>query len=83
MTTQLPTPTVYYANGLNAGHGHVKITVELELDGEYKKFYHTTSYMPGWDEATDLEGQDKYDALYALIENDIEDEVIEWVTALS
>ena len=47
-----------------------------------KKFNATTSNMPGYDKANDLEGEEKYFALYELIESEIENEVIEWLNSL-
>jgi hypothetical protein len=71
---------VTHASALTYGYGHKKITVELtETTGETKTFSATTSYMPGYDAACDLEGQDKFDALYELISGQISDEVYEWL----
>lgn len=41
--------------------------------------HHATNNMPGYDDATDLEGQEKYAALYELVESQIEDEIINWI----
>ena len=71
--------SIHYANGLTAGHGHKKIEVEIEYKNEYKKFHATTSNMPSWDDAQDLEGEEKYTALYEMIESQIEDEIAEWI----
>lgn len=79
MTHTLPTPEVTYANAIFSGYGHQKITVELTVNGEAKKFSAVTNDMPSFDEATDFEGQEKYDALYSIIESQIEDDVIEWL----
>lgn len=74
---------VYYANALTAGYGHKKIEVELYYNGEYKTFKATTDFMPGYDAAMDLEDtNERYVALFGLIEYKIEDEVIEWVDTL-
>lgn len=75
--------TVTYADSLFAGYGHQKIKVELEYDGETEIFSATTDFMPGFDKANELEGQDRYDALYELIELRIEEEVIDWLTIIS
>lgn len=72
-----------HANSLPIGYGHKKITVELYYNGEYKKFTATTNNMPGYDEATELEVNDRYHAFYKLIENQIIDEVAEWVNQLN
>lgn len=79
MTTILPTPEVIYADAIFSGYGHKKVTVQLMANGETKRFSAVTNFMPGIDKAEDLEGQERYDALYDLIESDIEDQVIEWL----
>jgi len=73
---------IYHANAITSGYGHKKITVELSYNGEYQKFTATTNNMPAYDEATELEGVDKYHALYEIIENQIIDEVAEWLENL-
>ena len=73
--------TVYYAGSLLAGSGHQKITVEMECNGEYEKFTATTNFMPAFDAAQELEGQDKYEALYELI--DIDAEILDWVLEIT
>lgn len=72
---------VIHATALSNGYGHKKITVELqeEFTGETKTFSATTSNMPDFDTATDLDGQDKYEALYEIIDSSVEDEVYEWL----
>jgi hypothetical protein len=73
---------INYINALTSGHGHKKITVELFFQGEYKAFSATTSNMPDYDDATELEGEDKDEALFNIIRYQIEDEVSEWVTEI-
>jgi len=75
--------TVYYSGSLLAGYGHQKITVEMECNGEYEKFTATTNFMPGFDAAQELEGQEKYEALYELIESDIDAEILDWVLEIT
>ena len=73
------------AQSLFAGYGHQKITVSLYCEGNSEEFYATTSNMPGFDEATGLKDEDYEEyqvALYRLIENDIEEEISEWVDSL-
>lgn len=74
---------VYHSSAVTAGYGHKKITVELRFGNEYKKFNSTTTNMPAYDESTELEGQQKNEALYAIIENSISDEVAEWIDTLN
>lgn len=83
MNTTNNTPTVHYASCITSGYGHKKITVELKLDGEYRKFTATTNAMHLTDEAADLEGQERYNALYDIIAIDIDDEVRNWVAELN
>lgn len=70
---------INYTNATTAGHGHKKITVELYFKGEYKTFSATTSNMPSYDDATELEGSDKDEALFNIISYQIEDQVEEWI----
>lgn len=73
---------IYHANAITSGYGHKKITVELSYNGEYKKFTAITNNMPSYDATTELEGSDKYYALYELIERQIIDNVSEWLENL-
>lgn len=75
--------TVAYADSLFSGYGHQRIKVELEYEGETEIFSATTDFMPGFDKANELEGQERYDALYDLIEAQIEEEVLEWLTSIA
>lgn len=73
---------IYFINASTAGHGHKKITVELKLGNEYKTFSATTDCMPMYDEANDLEGEERELALYNLIDHKIEAAVTEWLNEL-
>ncbi|WP_134344378.1 hypothetical protein [Flavobacterium psychrophilum] len=70
---------IFSASALHSGAGHKKITIELHLDGNYQKFSATSTDMQLYDDATDLEGEDKDEALFNMIAYRIEDEVSEWV----
>ena len=73
---------VKHASALTAGYGHKKINVELCIDAyphESKVFSSTTDFMPGFDRANDLEDQERYNALFELIENNIIGRVEEWL----
>lgn len=75
---------VYHASTLFAGYGHYNITVDLyceEID-DYHTFEAVTNNMPDFDAACELEGQDKYNALYDIIKYQIEDEVNNWLETL-
>jgi hypothetical protein len=72
------TINVLFASASFAGYGHQTITVELECNGLKGTFTHTTSNMSDFDNAMDLEGQEKYNALYDLISYSISDEVNEF-----
>ena len=73
------TVTVGHASAIFSGYGHQKITVDLVYNGETKTFWEVTNNMPGYDAATELEGQEYYEALYDLIDRKIEDQVTEWM----
>ena len=68
-----------HVSSISSGYGHKKITVELMYNGECKTFYAITNNMPDYDAACELEGEEKYHALYELIEHKILDEVAEWL----
>ena len=70
---------IFSTNAVSAGHGHKKITVELCYMGEYKIFSQTTSNMPDFDDAMNLEGEDKDEALFNIIEHQITDQIDEWI----
>lgn len=72
---------ITYANALMSGYGHKKITVEVEFNGLRKEFKATTSNMPAYDEAMNIEDmEDKYFALYEIIESQIEDNILDWIS---
>ena len=72
---------ITYASALTAGYGHKKITVEVEFNGMRKEFKATTSNMPAYDEAMNIEDmEDKYFALYEIIESQIEDNILDWIS---
>ena len=74
---------LYHASSIFSGYGHQKITVELCYNDEYEKFYATTSNMPDFDEASEIEDyEEKQMALYNLIENQISSEIEEWLENL-
>ena len=75
--------TIHYASASFNGHGHQLITVELEMDGAYNEFKAITNNMPNFDLAMDLDGQEKYNALFSIIEYKIEDQIEEWVIELN
>lgn len=73
---------INYTQALTAGHGHKRITVELYFLGDYKTFSATTSNMPDYDDASELEGSEKDEALFNIVSRQIEDEVNEWIVEL-
>jgi hypothetical protein len=70
---------INYTQSLTASHGQKKITVELYFLSEYKTFSATTSNMPDYDDATELEGSAKDEALFYIIARQIQDQVNEWI----
>lgn len=73
---------INYINSLSAGHGHKAIIVELHYKENYKTFSATTTNMHSYDEATELEGEEKDEALFNLIAYKIEELVSEWITEI-
>lgn len=70
---------IVYASSLLEGYGHQRINIEVEYEGLTENFSATTNFMPGYDAAMELEGQEKYEALYSLIANDIDEDILEWL----
>lgn len=68
-----------YASAISAGYGHQKIIVTICFNGQINDFYATTSNMPAFDKANELEGTDKWLAYYEIIERQISDEIIGWI----
>ena len=71
---------ICHVSSIQSGYGHKKITVELRYKEEYKKFTSTTTNMPDYDSATELEGDEKNNAIYSIIKNSIADLIAEWIT---
>lgn len=60
--------TITFANSRPSGYGHCKISVDVLFEnGKEFTFVSTTNNMPGLDAANDLEGQERYEALYLLV----------------
>ncbi len=74
--------TVDYAGYQSVGYGQKKINVSLVCDGNIKNFTDTTNNIHGFDAATDLDGQERYDALYDLIRHQIANQVQEWIHSI-
>lgn len=83
-TTQGQDFTIDYASAITAGYGHQKITVSVVAEnGDKKDFSAKTSNMPDFDEASDLDyGQDKFEALFELVESSLDGEISEWLYEL-
>ena len=73
------TYTVDHASSLFAGSGHQRITVTI-ADESYntKEFSAVTDNIPDFDRAMDLEGQEKYEALFELVEHKLQGQIEEW-----
>jgi hypothetical protein len=74
---------IFSTNATTAGHGHKKIKVELLYKGEYRVFSATTSNMPDYDDATDLEAEEKNEALFNLVSYQLEDQINEWLAEVA
>jgi hypothetical protein len=75
---------ITYATAISSGHGHKQISVWFL---HYKTLESitltaTTNNMPAFDRASELEGQEKYVALYEIIASDIQDQLEEFVSPL-
>ena len=70
---------ILWASAESAGYGHKRITVEVGYKGEKMHFKATTANTQAYDDATDLEGQEKYDALYEIVKSSIDNQVSEWI----
>ena len=76
--------TIDYSSAKQAGYGHKTITSTVVLSaGERQDFSATTNNMPDYDEATDLEGQEKHEALFDLIHNAVSESIDEWVEEIN
>jgi hypothetical protein len=72
------------ATAISSGHGHKQISVSFYdyENSESITLTATTNNMPAFDRASDLEGQEKYRALYDIIEMQIQDQLEEFVSPL-
>jgi hypothetical protein len=70
---------IYAVQVNQSGYGHKEIRVSILFQGKYSAetmdFKAVTNNMPGYDAANDLEGEERRNALYSLIERQIIDEV--------
>ena len=75
---------ITYATAISSGHGHKKISVSFYdyENSESIVLSATTNNMPAFDRASDLEGQEKYRALYEIIEMQIQDQLEEFFSPL-
>lgn len=75
---------ITYATAISSGHGHKKISVSFYdyENSESIVLSATTNNMPAFDRASDLEGQEKYRALYDIIEMQIQDQLEEFISPL-
>ncbi len=80
-TTQGQEFTIDYASAITAGYGHQKITVSVVAEnGDKKDFNHKTNNMPDFDKANGLDyGQEKFEALFELVEYSLDGEISEWI----
>ena len=70
---------ISHASSLSSGYGHREIFVTVNHEGQEKDFKAVTSNMHDYDEASDLEGQEKYEALFELIESKIAGQIAQWI----
>ena len=83
-TSQAQDFTIDYASAISAGFGHKRITVDVIAEnGDKKEFEATSNNMPAYDEADELEGQEKYEALFEMVESALDDQIAEWISDLN
>ena len=70
---------LHYANFITSSYGHKKVIVELFYSGQYKVFSAITTRVDLTDDASELEGDERYMAIYEIIDIEIQDQVIEWM----
>lgn len=73
---------INYANAMFSGYGHNKITVNVDYNGDRKSFISTTTRLDSVDNAKELERQEKYEALFEIVENDLDGVIAEWIAEL-
>lgn len=74
--------TVNSARQTYAGYGHKTIYVEICFNGEYEFFTKVTNNMPDFDDAMDLEGQERAEALFDLVHYSLYSEIEERISNL-
>lgn len=68
--------TITFAKARFTYYGHYKISVDvLYENGKEFTFVATTTDMPGVDAAFDLEGQERYEALFLLVTSVIDSHI--------
>ena len=74
------------ANSISSGHGHKKVLVNIHNlnTGQSKTFTSVSNNMRAFDEiqSLELEGEEKYVALYEIIATDIQEQLEEFVSPL-
>lgn len=70
---------VEYATAIPAGYGHKAISIDLVSGKKSQSFYETTDNMPDFDNANDLESQERYEALFDLVKYKLDSEINEWL----
>lgn len=74
--------TIDYSSVAHVGNGHVKISVTIvDEQGDMETFEETTHNMPAYDRANNLDGQEKYEALYDIVSSSIDAQIDEWEAA--
>lgn len=73
-----------YATAISSGFGHKKVSVTFYdyNNSESIVLSATTNNMRAFDAASELEGDEKYEALYNIIAADIQDQLEEFVSPL-
>lgn len=76
--------TIDHAGHFSSGHGHKKISVEIECSGQTVSFIATASNMYDFDKAMNLSDgldmQEYYESLFSLVKSQLDDQIEEWAS---
>ena len=65
-----------------SGYGHKTIFLDIIYKNQKKTFSKTTNNMHSYDEAMDLDYEDRKEALYNIIDYQIEEAVCDWTQGI-
>lgn len=68
-----------HAYSLPHGHGFKQIIVTVVFDDKKTEMKTLTNNMPAYDDAMDLDGQEKYEALFRLVSHILDCHIENWI----